>query len=130
MATIIRDVVITAPAAAVWDAIADYGAVHERVCPGFVVRTELVDGGRTVTFANGLVATETLVTSDAAARRLVYSVNPNERLAHHNASFQVFDDPAGSRVVWIADILPDTMAESVGGMMSQGAEIMRRHLSR
>lgn len=130
MATVIREVTIPAPAAAVWDAIADYGAVHERVCPGFVVKTELVEGGRVVTFGNGLVATETLVTSDPKARRLVYSVNANERLTHHNASFQVFEDGAGARVVWIADLLPDAAAENVGGMMSQGAEVMRAHLSR
>jgi carbon monoxide dehydrogenase subunit G len=130
MATIIRDVSITAPAAAVWDAIADYGAVHERVCPGFVVDTRLVEGGRVVTFANGMVATETLVTADHDARRLVYAVTASERLTHHSASFQVLADGAGSRVVWTADILPDAMAEAIGAMMSQGADAMRRHLSR
>jgi hypothetical protein len=113
----------------VWDAIGDYGAVHERVAPGFVTATELVEGGRVVTFANGLVATETLVTRDEAGRRLVYAIIGG-RPTHHNASFQVFAQGDGSRVVWIADLLPDALAPAIGEMMTTGAEAMRRTLSR
>lgn len=129
MATIVRDIEISAPPQAVWDAISDYGAVHERVCPGFVVATDLVEGGRVVTFGNGFTATETLVTLDPEARRLVYSA-ASGRLTHHNASFQVFEAEGGSRVLWIADVLPEAAAETVGPMMSAGAETMARHLSR
>ncbi len=129
MATIVRDIIIDAPPETVWDAISDYGAVHERVCPGFVTATELVEGGRVVTFGSGLVATELLITSDDAARRLAYSVR-GERMSHHSASFQVIAEPGGCRVVWTADILPDAMADTVGGMMTHGAEVMRQTLSR
>jgi hypothetical protein len=77
------------------------------------------EGARLVTFANGLVAREVIVDIDEDARRLAYSVR-NERLSHHSASFQVLAEAQGSRLVWIADVLPDAAAVSVGEMMDQG----------
>jgi hypothetical protein len=50
-------------------------------------------------------------------------------LTHHNASIQVFPDgDAKCRVVWIADLLPYEAAATVGGMMSQGLDAMKRTL--
>jgi carbon monoxide dehydrogenase subunit G len=128
MTTIRREIQVAAPPEQVWSAFADFGAPHERIARGFVVSTELEEGARVVTFANGLVARERLVTMDQDARRLVYSVEPSERLSHHNASFQVLAEGAGSRVVWIADILPDAMAEPIGAMMDAGVAAMRTAL--
>ena len=62
------------PAAAVWSAVADAGAVHERLARGFVVDTQLRDHERVVTFVNGLVAKELLVHVDEEARRIAYAV--------------------------------------------------------
>ncbi len=43
MASIQRAIVLDAPAERVWDAIRDFGAVHERVAPGFaVVRSQVI----------------------------------------------------------------------------------------
>ena len=70
---------------------------------------------------------------DDSARRLAYSIvgGANGALTHHNASFQVFDNGAdGCRVVWIADILPNALADRIGGMMEQGAAAMQRTLRR
>ena len=120
MASIIQSIEIDAPADTVWDAVSDFGAVHTRFAPGFVVDTQLEPGARVVTFANGLVARELLITSDDEARRLVYSVR-TERFDHHNGAFQVADLGAGrSRLTWTADVLPDAMAPTVEGMMIQG----------
>lgn len=77
------------------------------------------DGARMVTFANGMVAREVIVDLDEAAQRLVYSVRI-ERLTHHNASFQVLREGEGSRLVWIADVLPHEAAVGVGEMMAAG----------
>ena len=106
MASIYKDVHITASPEAVWDVVRDVGAVHTRFAPGFVVDVVLEEDARRVTFGNGLVAREVFVTLDEARRRLVYSVR-SERMEHHNASFQVFADGEGSRLVWIADVLPE-----------------------
>ena len=41
-------------------------------------------------------------------------------MSHHNASFQVLAEGSGSRLVWIADVLPDAAADTVGAMMEAG----------
>jgi len=120
MASIIREILVDAPADQVWDAVADFGAVHTRFAPGFVVDTQLEEGARVVTFGNGMVARELFLGADHEARRLAYSVR-TERFEHHSASFQVTDEGDGrSRLVWTADVLPDGVAPMVAGMMEQG----------
>lgn len=129
MATIRKEFFIARPADAVWAVFADVGAVHTKLARGFVTETQLVEGARLVTFANGMVAKELIVTVDAEARRLVYAVVGSPNLVHHNASFQVFAQGDGSRVVWVADLAPDTAAEIIGGMMEAGVVSMRATLS-
>jgi hypothetical protein len=130
MASIIKSIDIDAAAADVWDAVVDFGAVHRRFAPGFVVDTQLEPGARIVTFANGLTARELFVSSDVARRRLVYSVR-TERFDHHNGAFQVDDLGAGrSRLTWTADLLPDAMAPTVAGMMEQGLTVAQGVLGR
>jgi carbon monoxide dehydrogenase subunit G len=128
MASIRKEVLIQAPPETVWDAIRDYGAVHQRVAPGFVVDARLDGDDRVVTFFNGLVIREVLVDLDDESRRLVYSAIGGSA-EHHNASFQVLDgDAEGSRVIWIADFLPHDLAEYISAMMDQGAKAMKQTL--
>jgi carbon monoxide dehydrogenase subunit G len=130
MASIRKDIVIEAPVEKVWDAVRDVGAVHRRLVPGFLVDTRLEDGARVVTFASGLVARELSVDVDDAARRLVWAVVGSPRLTHHNGSMQVFaDGQHGSRVVWIADLLPDEIAGYIAGMMDEGLATMKNTLA-
>jgi carbon monoxide dehydrogenase subunit G len=128
MASIHKEIPLAAHPDAVWDVVRDIGAVHTRFAPGFVVDLTMEVGARLVTFANGLVAREVIVDVDEGERRLAYSVR-SERLAHHNASFQVFAEGAGSRLVWIADVLPDSAAASVGAMMDEGLKAASTALS-
>ena len=131
MASIRREILIEARPEAVWDAVRDVGAVHERLAPGFVVDTRLEDGARVVTFASGLVARELIIDIDDAARRLVWSVVGSPRMTHHNASMQVFaDGERRSRVVWIADLLPNEIAGYIAGMIEQGLGTMKKTLER
>ena len=131
MASIRRELLVRSDPEDVWAAIRDVGAVHERLAPGFVVDTRLEDGARVVTFANGVVARELIVDVDDEARRLVWSVVGSPRLTHHNASLQVFADAGGhSRVVWIADLLPDEIAGTIAGMIEQGLSVMKKTLER
>ena len=53
MASIHKDIPIDAPADQVWDAVRDFGALHSRLVPGFVLDTRLDGEARIVTFANG-----------------------------------------------------------------------------
>ncbi len=128
MASIRREVSVEAGPVMVWDAIRDVGAVHERLAPGFVVDTRLEEGARVVTFGNGVVARELIVDVDDEARRLVWAV-VGGRMTHHNASLQVFADGEGrSRVVWIADLLPNELAGYISGLIEQGMAVMKKTL--
>lgn len=130
MATVRREIEIQASPEEVWDAVRDFGAVHERVAPGFLVALEMDgDATRVVTFANGMVAREVLVGIDDAARRLAYTVR-SEQLQHHSASVQILADGGNTRFVWITDVLPDAAAETIGAMMEQGARAAKRTLER
>ncbi len=129
MASVRREIVTSAQPPSVWDAIRDIGALHTRLVPGFVVDTRLEPGARIVTFANGMVMKEPIVTIDDEVRRLVWTAEGGP-LTHYNASVQVFAEGAGSRVVWIADFLPDQAASVVGPMIEQGMAAMKKALDR
>ena len=130
MASIRREILVDAPVEGIWAAVRDVGEVHTRLAPGFVVDTKLEEGARIVTFGNGMVARELIVDVDDEARRLVRSV-VGGRMTHHNASLQVFGDGNGrSRVVWIADLLPNDLAGTIAGMIDQGMAVMKKTLER
>jgi len=127
MASIREEIFTTARADEVWDAIRDVGALHTRLVPGFVVDTRLEGSVRVVTFGNGMTVREPIVDLDDRARRLVWSATGGVT-THYNASVQVFEEGNGSRVVWIADLLPNEAAARVRAMMRQGMEVMKRTL--
>ena len=128
MASVHREVVIARPVAAVWDALADVGALHTRLAKGFVVDCRLEPGARMVTFGNGMVVRELIVDVDADARRVAWAV-VGTTLTHHNASAQAVEDGDGRcRVVWIADVLPDDSAPRIAGMIESGLAAMKRTL--
>lgn len=128
MATLRKQIAIDSGAANVWSALRDFGAVHTRVAPGFLTRLEIDNGDRIVTFFNGLVARERLVTLDDEDRRLVYAVVEG-RASHYNAAVQVFPEGDGrSRLVWTIDLLPDALAPAIGGMMDHAAGFMKKTL--
>ena len=130
MASIHRDISINAPAADVWDAVRDFGAVHRRLAPGFALDARLDGDARIVTFANGNVAREVLVDCDDPRQRLVYAVI-SERVKHYNASVQVTaDGEARSRLIWIVDLLPNDIAPYIAGQMDQAAPAMQKALDR
>jgi hypothetical protein len=126
MASIRREVVVKASPATVWDAMRDVGALHTRLVPGFVTDCKLEGNVRTVTFGNGMVARETMIDVNDADRRVAWSATGGP-LTHHNSSAQVFDDASGgSRIVWIADLLPNEMAATVTGMIEAGLAAMKK----
>lgn len=127
MASIHKEISLAASPASIWDVVRDIGAAHTRFAPGFVVDTVMDGEDRIVTFANGFVAREVIVDIDESRRRLAYSVR-SERMAHHNASFQVLDEGKGARLVWIADVLPEAAAVTVGAMMEDGIQAAKRAL--
>jgi carbon monoxide dehydrogenase subunit G len=109
---------------AIWDAVRDVGALHTRLVPGFVVSTKLDGDARIVTFGNGLVAREPIISIDDERRRLAWSAEGG-RTKHYNAVLQVFAQGPGSRVEWTTDLLPNDMANPIQTMQEQGLAIMK-----
>jgi carbon monoxide dehydrogenase subunit G len=130
MASIHKELSIDARPEDVWAAVADFGAVHRRLVPGFVLDARLDGDARIVTFANGTVARELLVDCDHDRRRLVYAV-VSERVKQHSASVQVLaDGEARSRLIWIVDVLPNEVAPYIDAQMDQAALAMKKALGR
>jgi hypothetical protein len=130
MASIRKEISTKASADEVWSALRDIGALHTRLVPGFVTHTRLEPGERVVTFGNGMVVREPIVDINDEARRLVWSAIGGP-LTHYNASAQVLADPGGNtRVVWIADLLPNEAAGAIEAMMDQGMVAMKAALDR
>ncbi|HTA98129.1 MAG TPA: SRPBCC family protein [Solirubrobacteraceae bacterium] len=128
MAHIRKEISIDASPEVVWDALRDWGALHERLAPGFVVDTKLDGEDRIVTFANGMVVREVLVDLDDDARRLAWSIVDGP-YTHHSASAQVFPDgKSACKFVWIADLLPNELAEPTGEAMQQGTNVVKQTL--
>jgi carbon monoxide dehydrogenase subunit G len=128
LASIRKERKIDAAPEDVWDALRDWGAVHERLVPGFVVGTELDGEDRIVTFFNGAVAREVLIDLDEESRRLVWSVVDGP-YSHHNGAAQVHPDgDGGTLFVWTADLLPNEAAEPTAAMMERGVETVKQTL--
>jgi hypothetical protein len=128
MAFIRKEILIDASPQDVWDAVRDWGALHERLAPGFVVDTRLDGEDRIVTFPNGMVVREVLVDLDDEARRLAWSIVDGP-YSHHNGVAQVFSEGEDrARFVWTADLLPNELAVSTAEAMAQGTAIAKKTL--
>jgi hypothetical protein len=122
MPSIRKELVIDARPDDVWSALRDWGALHERLVPGFVTDTRLDGSDRIVTFFTGAVVREVLVDLDDESRRLVWSVAEGP-YTHDNASAQVLEEPGDrTRFVWVNDFLPDDqeLAERIDQLMERG----------
>jgi hypothetical protein len=128
VASIYKEFLVKASPQFVWEAIKDVGAVHARLAQGFVTDTKLEGSTRTVTFANGLVVQEQVVSMDHEMRRFVYR-SLGGRASHHNAFFQVLPAPGGiSKVLWVTDLLPDEMRAPIEQMVESGSRAIQRTL--
>jgi hypothetical protein len=125
LASIIKQVETATPVEMVWSAIRDLGALHTRLVPGFVTDTVLDGDARIVTFANGMVIREPIITVDDEHRRVVWSAEggPHD---HYNAAAQAIEQPDGTTLVtWTADFKPDELAPAMDEMMAAGAAAMK-----
>jgi carbon monoxide dehydrogenase subunit G len=117
MASIRKEILIEVPADEVWAAVRDVGEVHRRLAPGAVTDV-----------SNGLVVRELLVDIDDEGQRFAYAA-VGGRTRHHNATMQVIPEGGHrSRLVWITDLLPNELAGSIGALMEQLGDIIKRTL--
>jgi carbon monoxide dehydrogenase subunit G len=128
MASIRKEVLIEADPEHVWSAVRDVGNIHVRLVPGFVTDCRMEGDARIVTFANGLVLREPIISISDGDRRVAWAAVGGQ-FEHYNASVQVFAEGAGhTRLVWIADLLPNGLAETVEAMIEQALAVMKRTL--
>jgi len=128
MATIYREVHIQADPDKVWSALRDVGALHTRLCPGFVVDTKMDGSARIVTFGNGRVAREEIVSVDESLRRVAWAI-VGGALIHYNGAAQVIPLPEGGcRFTWTSDVLPNEAAPAVQAMIEEGIAVTKRTL--
>jgi hypothetical protein len=130
MGSIGKEVRLNASPEAVWDAVRDFGSIHTRLVRGFVTDVEMDGEDRIVTFANGAVQREPLVSVDEEERRLVYSaIDSPLGATHYNAAVQVFSNGAGTtRLLWLIDFLPDTISPNLEAAMESGLRSMKETL--
>jgi carbon monoxide dehydrogenase subunit G len=130
MASIYKEFTVKASPQFVWDAIKDVGAVHTRLAESFVTHTMLDGDMRTVTFANGFVVQEQIVSINDDLRRLVYRA-VGGRASHHNAYFHVLPASEGtSKVLWVTDLLPDEISASIEQMVELGSLAIKKTLEK
>ena len=111
-----------------WAALRDWGALHERLVPGFVTDARLDGEDRIVTFFNGAEARERLIDLSDEDRRLVWSIVDGP-YTHHNGAAQVFANENGTaRFVWTADLLPNEAAQITEELMGRGIDTVKQTL--
>jgi uncharacterized protein YndB with AHSA1/START domain len=127
MASVRKEILIDANPDDVWAALRDWGAVHERLVPGFVTDARLDGDDRIVTFFTGAVVREVLIDLDEEARRLVWSVVDGP-YTHHNGAAQVLESDGRTRFVWVADFLPHELTERTDALMGRGISVIKETL--
>jgi len=132
VASVIREIVIDVDPGVAWDALRDWGAVHERLVPGFLLDAQVDGRDRVVTFYNGSVVRELFVGADDQVRRLAWAVADGSLgLTHYSASAQVIsDEGTRTRFVWTADLLPDELDGTVSQLMEQGLATIKTTLEK
>jgi hypothetical protein len=129
MASIRVELEVKADAAQAWQVIGDWADGPARMAPGHVVSSQAADDVRVVTFADGFIARERLITRDEEERRIVYAVIGNAAPDHDNAVMQVVaDGPGRCRFHWSRDVLPDEAAQPLRAAMQEAAPIIKRAL--
>ncbi|WP_322068719.1 SRPBCC family protein [Paraburkholderia bannensis] len=130
MASLYRDIPLDCGAAHAWATLRDSRNIA-RVFAGVLTDVQVDGDLRSVTFANGNVVQERIVTVDDASMRVAYTVcGPN--FEHYAASMQIVADevdPGGRcRLVWIIDLLPDERRAIVEPLMDAGSAAAARNV--
>lgn len=120
MATIWWEQPIAAPAASAWAALRCVDKAHQLFTP-VLIAGSMTGDLRELTFADGLVVQERIISIEEERRRVAYSV-VGDMFEHHSASMQILPAEDGNcRFVWISDFLPDSLIEVVRPLVEQGS---------
>jgi hypothetical protein len=130
VATVRRAIDVEVPIDVVWDAVRDFGALHERLAAGYATATRVEGDDRVVTFVNGAVFRERLISSDDDGHRLAWTIVDGP-WTHHNGSVELFTDSEGrTRLVWTTDMLPHDTVHDTEAMIDQACGLMKDTLEK
>ncbi|MGF1647304.1 MAG: SRPBCC family protein [Kineosporiaceae bacterium] len=129
MATILREFTVEAPAADVWEAVADIGAVDRLI--DFLGEVTVDGDIRSCQLGDAGALRELIVSVDHDLRRVAYSIQASPfGFTHHHASMQVTPvDDGASRFTWITDVAPDALAGAVTEPVDTAVESIKRHFA-
>lgn len=127
MATFRTEATIDLAASDAWARLRDLADTHA-LFPGVLVACMLDGNIRTVTFADGTVVKERIVTVDDDAMRVAYGVL--ERFEHHASAMQItLVNDGQCRFTWVSDVLPDAAIDRVAGLMRAGTAALAAALN-
>ena len=127
MASLRKQIHVDVPVSLAWGALRDVGALHTKLVPGFVTATRMEGTARIVTFGNGTVAREEIVSVDDQRHRVCWAIL-DAPFQHYSAAAWVEAEGDGARFIWTVDLLPDELATRVAGMMDAGIQVIRKTL--
>ncbi|WP_296650071.1 SRPBCC family protein [Paraburkholderia sp.] len=128
MTSLFRELELETDAAHAWRALRDPGnAAH--AFAGVLTNCTFDGDTRTVTFANGAVIQERIVTIDETRMRIAYAVL-SDQFEHHHASMQIVPDgPGHCRFLWQSDFLPEARREMVEPLVDAGCAAFARNVA-
>jgi Polyketide cyclase / dehydrase and lipid transport len=127
MATIKREVDLDLAAESAWSELREFSNAA-KLFAGVLIDCKSEGDKRSVTFANGRMINERLVTRDDPERRLVYTVLDGS-FTQHSASMQIVETVKGCRFVWISDFLPDNAMRDVAPLVDAGCQALARYFA-
>ncbi|MCX5399878.1 SRPBCC family protein [Streptomyces sp. NBC_00102] len=132
MASIIREFAVAADAEVAWAALEEVGKVNQLIT--FLGPVTVEGDVRRVDMAENGIIEELIVSVDPALRRMSYSVRQGPwALTHHHSVMQVLppaEGDSGSRVAWLVDLKPDSLAEEFAAGMEGAVEAMKASLGK
>lgn len=116
MATIYRQFPVKASAARTWELLRDPAGILDFLP---LLESVKVEGDRRVcTTVDGAELEELILGIDDEHRRIAYTIQENPfGIEQHNASMQVVEDDDGVEILWITDVKPDPLAETLASVI-------------
>jgi len=124
MASVVLERPLRCTAEHAWRLLRNFGAAS-KAFPDVLTESRAEGEERVVTFANGMVVRERLVTMDHERRRVAYAV-VGGRFSQHAAAMQIIEMGGECLFHWVSDFLPDSFEPMVRGLMEQGAASFAR----